>query len=136
MFLLLPAAIIVCIFLLYLMVLLHKMVFKYVDRVASMPLMKWMPFYEICRNYFDDSEFWAQMILLALMKGKAIEARPQEGFEDECIEDPAFRDLQYQIESLTMYEFRLTYRPRRKRRPRLLSGEWFEKEPALQPVSA
>jgi|GEM_PF-5912315 hypothetical protein len=115
--------------------LLLVIVIKYLDRVAKMPLMKWMPFYDICYEHFDNSEFWTRIMLLALMRRAAIEARLMEGFEDEGIENPTFGELQFHSNTMDIYEFRLTYRPRRKRKIKLTSREWFEPELVPIPVS-
>ncbi|HQU09935.1 MAG TPA: hypothetical protein PLV25_08255, partial [Opitutales bacterium] len=63
----------------------RSLLFKYMDRVGVMPLMKWMSFDEIRRRHFDDSEFWTQIMLLALLKQTVIEGRPLEGFEGVCV---------------------------------------------------
>ena len=118
----------------YLRSLLINLLFKYMDRIASMPVMKWIPFGELRYAYFDNSGFWAQMMLLALMKGKAIEARLMEGFEGEGIENPTYEKLQFRAHTMEMYEFRLNYRPRRKRKIKLMDREWFDRDPVLQPV--
>jgi hypothetical protein len=100
-----------------------------------MPLMMWMPFNDIRNEYFDNSTLWAQLIILTLMKIEVMEARLMDEFEDEGedIINPTYEKIM-RVGTVGIYEFRLIYRPRRKKKINLNSRSWFEQEPELQPI--
>ena len=135
MFALLWIVAVVFVILLGLYRLLLSILIKYLDRVAMVPLMRWLPFYIVCWQYFDNSDVWAKTILLVLMKTGAIEAREMEDLGDEEVESSTYNGLLFHSNTMEIYEFRLKYHPRRKRKIKLMSRDWFEPEPVPIPVS-